>query len=122
MSSLIKENQAMVGREKIGMSAHFSVPELPVGTFDSLLTLSDDLAKADNYGESVCRKIVAAVTELCASNPSVGSPLGWSIDNTPIEAYLGNFSWDEKKFPRAAPLAENLQRIQTLLQRVEGTL
>jgi len=62
------------------------------------------------------------MTELCASNPSIGSPLGWTVEKTPLEAYLGNFSWDEKKFPRAAPLAENLQRIQTLLQRIEGTL
>jgi len=42
----------------------FVVPELKVGTLDSLMMLSDDLSKIDTFVESTTKKIVRQLTEI----------------------------------------------------------
>ena len=39
-----------------------------VGTLDTLILLSDDLAKADNYGESIVRKVAAYTLDVLEGN------------------------------------------------------
>ena len=40
------------------------LPELKVGTLDSLIQLSDELSKSDNYGESVVRKVANYLNDI----------------------------------------------------------
>jgi hypothetical protein len=49
----------------------FNVPELRVGTLDSLLALSDDLVKVNNLVEAVAQKIQRQVIELASSETEV---------------------------------------------------
>lgn len=52
-----KTLQAKTTRESdISVNYKFDVPELRVGTLDSLMALSDDLHKLDQYVESVTHK------------------------------------------------------------------
>ena len=44
--------------------SEFKLPELKVGTLDSLIQLSDELAKADTYGESVSRKVATYFADI----------------------------------------------------------
>lgn len=53
-----------VTKEKIGRSAQFEIPDLPVGTFDTLMSLSDELGRVDTFAESLCRKVITTLTEL----------------------------------------------------------
>ena len=39
-----------------------------VGTLDTLILLSDDLAKADSYGESIVRKVAAYTLDVLEGN------------------------------------------------------
>jgi len=51
----------------------FNVPELRVGTLDSLLALSDDLVKVNTLVEAVAQKIQRQVVELASSESEVSS-------------------------------------------------
>ena len=62
-----------VTKEKIGRSAQFEIPDLPVGTFDTLMSLSDELGRVDTFAESLCRKVITTLTELYNS-PSLHPP------------------------------------------------
>jgi V-type H+-transporting ATPase subunit C len=42
----------------------FEVPDLKVGTLDSLMMLSDDLAKIDAFVENTTKKIVRQLTDI----------------------------------------------------------
>ena len=50
-----------------------NVPELRVGTLDSLLALSDDLVKVNNLVEAVTQKIKRQVIDLASTETEVSS-------------------------------------------------
>lgn len=141
-----------VTKEKVGRSAQFEIPDLPVGTFDTLMSLSDELGRVDTFAESLCRKIITTLTELYNS-PSLfwfsyhcftlnfykhitvtmyfhGTASGfatkslppWTVNGVSPDAFMAQFAWDEKKFPHKSPLRETVSRVQTLLQRLDGDL
>jgi hypothetical protein len=45
------------GRVNLSRNTRFAVPALKVGTMDALMSLSDDLVKADNFVEATARRI-----------------------------------------------------------------
>lgn len=47
----------------------FGIPDLKVGTLDSLMALSDDLAKIDIFVESTTKKIVRQLVEISDKRP-----------------------------------------------------
>lgn len=49
------------------------MPELRVGTLDSLLALSDDLVKVNNLVEAVTQKIKRQVIDLASTETEVSS-------------------------------------------------
>lgn len=114
-----------VTKEKVGRSAQFEIPDLPVGTFDTLMSLSDELGRVDTFAESLCRKIITTLTELYNS-PTSGfatkSLPPWTVNGVSPDAFMAQFAWDEKKFPHKSPLRETVSRVQTLLQRLDGDL
>ena len=58
LDNVWRQHFDVVSREKIGISARLEIPDLPVGTFDSLMTLSDELGRVDTFAENLCRKII----------------------------------------------------------------
>ena len=79
----------------------FNVPDgLRVGTLDSLMALSDDLAKMDTLSEATAFKIYTKLVELKGEAPTIRS-----ID---VAAYVmgGHWEWDETKFQINTPLRE----------------
>jgi len=107
-------------KEKIGVSAKLDIPDLPVGTFDTLMTLSDELGRIDTFAESLCHKIITTLTELYRAKN--GSIPAWSVNKMSPGAYMAAFSWDEKKFPHKTPLRETVSRVQTVLQKLDSDL
>lgn len=47
----------------------FSIPDLKVGTLDSLMALSDDLAKIDLFVETTTKKIVRQLVDISDKRP-----------------------------------------------------
>ncbi|KAL3925918.1 MAG: hypothetical protein SGPRY_003538 [Prymnesium sp.] len=79
----------------------FRVParSLRVGTLDSLMSLSDDLAKLDMLSESTVLKIYRQLFELKGEEPT--------INGVKIDVYTTKqWEWDEAKFQMKTPLRE----------------
>ncbi|RDX97434.1 V-type proton ATPase subunit C, partial [Mucuna pruriens] len=98
----------------------FNIPNLRVGTLDSLLSLSDDLAKSNNFVEGVTHKIRRQIEELeRASGVNSG---GLTVDGVPVDSYLTRFVWDEAKYPTVAPLKEIVDGIHSQVAKIEDDL
>jgi len=111
----------IVTREKIGRSAKLEIPDLPVGTFDILMTLSDELGRIDTFAENLCHKIIVTLSELYAATKAGSYPV-WNVNGVSPSAYMAKFTWDEKKYPHKSPLRETVNRVQATLQRLDSEL
>lgn len=80
----------------------FAVPDLKVGTLDSLVALSDDLGRVDTYVETVTRKIAQQLFEVL-DNPADRSEV-LTVGQTNYEKYINYFTWDEAKYPSTQSL------------------
>ncbi|KAK9221796.1 hypothetical protein WN944_010225 [Citrus x changshan-huyou] len=98
----------------------FNIPNLRVGTLDSLLALSDDLVKSNSFVESVSHKIRRQIEELERVSGIESSSL--SVDGVPVDTYLTRFVWDEAKYPTMSPLREIVDGIHTLVAKIEDDL
>jgi len=89
------------------MSYRFAIPDLRVGTLDSLLTLSDDLVKMCMVAEQTLAKVYRQIVEI---NPDqqVNSML---VEGVPVDRFLTAFQWDEAKHPQRRPLKETIENV-----------
>jgi V-type H+-transporting ATPase subunit C len=97
----------------------FEVPDLKVGTLDSLMMLSDDLAKIDTFVENTTKKIVRQLTDI-DKKPEKGESL--TVNGTAIDAYLTHFNWDEAKYPMRSPLKELTDKIHQQVAKLDDEL
>ncbi|GMH08989.1 hypothetical protein Nepgr_010829 [Nepenthes gracilis] len=98
----------------------FNVPNLRVGTLDSLLALSDDLLKSNSFVEGVTHKIRRQVEDLEKSSGVEAGAL--TVDGVPIDSYLTRFVWDEAKYPTMSPLREIVDSIHGFVAKIEDDL
>lgn len=96
----------------------FEIPDLRIGTLDSLLALSDELQKISNSMEATCAKIRRTVADM--SGPSGLGHL--RVDNLSPEDYLVRFKWDEPKYPSRRPLKETVEKIMEIVGHLEDDL
>ncbi|XP_022739451.1 V-type proton ATPase subunit C-like [Durio zibethinus] len=98
----------------------FNIPNLRVGTFDSLLSLTDDLFKSNSFIEGVSHKIRRQIEELERVSGLETNAL--TVDGVPIDSYLTRFVWHEAKYPTMSPLREIVDGIHTQVARIEDNL
>lgn len=98
----------------------FNIPNLRVGTLDSLLALSDDLVKSNSFVEGVSHKIRRQIEELERVSGVESSAL--SVDGVPVDSYLTRFVWDEAKYPTMSPLKEIVDGIHGQVAKIEDDL
>ncbi|WVZ14944.1 hypothetical protein V8G54_012510, partial [Vigna mungo] len=73
-----------------GALLQFNIPNLCVGTLDTLLSLSDDLTKLNNFVERVTHKIKRQIEEL--QRVSGVDSGGVIVDGVPVDSYLTRFA------------------------------
>lgn len=96
----------------------FQVPDLKVGTMDTLMAMSDDLAKYDVQIEQIVKKLFRAFYELQKSKPddenkaggrpeAASAPIELLVDqkDTPNQ-YVETFVWNDRRFPPHATLRD----------------
>jgi hypothetical protein len=96
----------------------FKVPgsELRVGTLDSLMSLSDDLAKMDIVAEATVTKVHKQLTDLMPSETP-------TIEGVPVVAFTTRqWEWNEAKFQLKAPLRELAETISLRISGVDDEL
>lgn len=87
----------------------FQIPEFKIGSLDSLIVESEELAKTDNQIGSSIGKIVEILSGLneAGSNTYKTVP----INNVPVPEYLENFQWNSRKFRLDKSIEELMQLI-----------
>jgi V-type H+-transporting ATPase subunit C len=98
----------------------FNIPNLRVGTLDSLLALGDDLLKSNSFVEGVSQKIRRQIEEL--ERISAVESTALTVDGVPVDSYLTRFVWDEAKYPTMSPLKEVVGNIQSQVAKIEDDL
>jgi len=106
--------------KQVNMNYKFTVPDLKVGTLDSLMALSDDLARIDLYVENTTKKIVRQLTEIVDKKPEKNESL--TINQATIETYLTHFNWEEAKYPIRSSLRELTDRIHAQVGKLDDEL
>ena len=96
------------------------VPELRIGTLDTLLALSDDLVKVSGAVEAAVAKIRRGFADVAPGG--AGALASLRVEGLPVDAYLTRFRWDEPKFPLRRPLRETVDKIGEVMARVEDDL
>lgn len=90
-------------RNDLCKTYRLNLPDLKVGTLDTLVGLSDDLAKLDSYVDQVARKIAAAIADTLEVKTSnlMAEHLQVNLGSNPVDlaTYLTTFSWDYAKYP-----------------------
>ncbi|KNA23913.1 hypothetical protein SOVF_019560 [Spinacia oleracea] len=120
-SNLWSQLQESISKQSFDTPLYrFNVPNLRVGTLDSLLSLADDLLKANAFVEGVTQKIRRQIDELERSSGVDGGDL--TVDGVPIDSYLTRFVWDEAKYPTMSPLKEIVDGIHGFVAKVEDDL
>ncbi|XP_061948375.1 V-type proton ATPase subunit C [Populus nigra] len=98
----------------------FNIPNLRVGTLDSLLSLSDDLVRSNSFIEGVAQKIRRQIEELQRVSGAESNAL--TVDGVPVDSYLTRFVWDEAKYPTMSPLKEIVDSIHSQVAKIEDDL
>ncbi|XP_011045798.1 PREDICTED: V-type proton ATPase subunit C-like isoform X1 [Populus euphratica] len=98
----------------------FNIPSLRVGTLDSLLALSDDLVKSNNFIEGVSHKTRRQIEEFERLSGVESNAL--TVDGVPVDSYLTRFVWDEAKYPTMSPLKEIVDSIHSQVVKIEDDL
>ncbi|KAL4424495.1 hypothetical protein ABPG77_006804 [Micractinium sp. CCAP 211/92] len=100
----------------------FTLPEsFRVGTLDSLLALSDDLAKVNAAVEGTVNKVRRQLVELQSGVAPEDRADVWVEGQTP-EGYLQRFAWNEAKYPSRRPLKEIVASIMETVQKLDDDL
>jgi len=103
----------------------FNIPKLKVGTLDTLMALSDDLAKVDTFVDGVLKKVKRAYID----NKGAESDLVVSYapdEKAPREVtppyYVEHWEWSIAKYPPVAPLKDLTTGIQQAVGSIDDDL
>jgi len=92
-----------------GSVSKFEVPsELRVGTLDSLVQLSDTLAKDDHFAEQLTKNLGNQLSNLL-NNVKDRLVESLQVDGRTLQNYLSSFRWDSAKFNVNLKSADSLR-------------
>jgi V-type H+-transporting ATPase subunit C len=91
---------------------------LKVGTLDTLLGLSDDLAKLDQIVEAVQRKITRQLLELVGDQKK----LELRADDKPVDNYPRTFQWKPDRYPDSYTIPQLVDQIKKEVARTEDQM
>merc|ERR1711988_1146643 len=94
----------------------WDLPDLKVGTLDSLMQLSDDLTKVDLQVEGVVHKIERDLADQLESKGDL------TIDSMTPQAYAEKFNWEFGKFQLKSSLREMTEEIQKEVAKLDTTV
>ncbi|KAL4224727.1 hypothetical protein ACF0H5_015424 [Mactra antiquata] len=107
-----KLNAVTARQFNLSTNYKFNLPDLKVGTLDTLVGLSDDLGKLDVYCESITRKTAAYLGEVLDDQRDKlhENLLANGVD---LNTYLTRFQWDLAKYP----IKQSLKNIQEIISK-----
>ncbi|KAJ2574534.1 Vacuolar ATP synthase subunit C [Coemansia sp. RSA 1807] len=99
----------------------FMLPTLKIGTLDTLVQLSDELAKHDTAYESTVGKFIDTLRTLTqASTNELQSML--TVDEKSVDQYIRTFSWNNAKYRSDRALPEIISQIGESMHAIDAQL
>jgi len=114
-------NKKTADEHDFSVNYKFQVPDLKVGTLDSLMALSDELNKIDLTVENTTRKIANQLFDILDPSQSV-SIESLTVSNNTVDTYLTFFKWDEAKYPTSQSLKALTDLIQGQVAKLDEEL
>jgi V-type H+-transporting ATPase subunit C len=105
---------ALDARGAMCTAYHLPLPALRVGTLDSLLSVSDLIARDDKQLESTVDRVLRQYRDLAPAGAA--APL---VDGVDVLEYATDFEWDEAKFASSDSLADLRKSIMEQVSRLE---
>jgi V-type H+-transporting ATPase subunit C len=106
----------------------FDIPAMKVGTLDTLMSLSDELARVQGYAEGVVRKVERQITEgfnasLAASNNSNSNSIQtFRVGSSSVNEYVRKFTWDSDKYSTKESLTNIMQRLVKEAEQIDNDM
>eukprot|EP01122_Echinamoeba_exundans_P015079 TRINITY_DN7013_c0_g1_i1.p1 TRINITY_DN7013_c0_g1~~TRINITY_DN7013_c0_g1_i1.p1 ORF type:complete len:389 (-),score=96.63 TRINITY_DN7013_c0_g1_i1:57-1193(-) len=113
-------NRKVMSLDVAGEHYKFEIPDLRVGTLDSLMTLSDDLSKIDTFVESVVKKIGRQILDLLGKEKR--SEARFDINDASMDSFVVRFKWEDARYPRRKSLNELTETIQSQVAKLDEEL
>lgn len=107
--------------EDLAMIYKFNLPELKVGTLDTLVGLSDDLGKLDQQVESIVKKLANYFLDVLEEKQEKVLE-NLQVNDMYPEKYLTKFSWHKEKYPIQQPLKKISEIISTQVSKIDADL
>ncbi|KAJ2450571.1 Vacuolar ATP synthase subunit C [Coemansia sp. RSA 2336] len=99
----------------------FHLPQLKIGTLDTLVQLSDELSKLDTAYEATTGKFIDTLRSLTqASNEQLAGKL--AVEGKTVDQYVRTFSWNNAKYRSDRPLPEIIGQISESMAAVDAQL
>ncbi|KAJ1998338.1 Vacuolar ATP synthase subunit C [Coemansia thaxteri] len=99
----------------------FTLPQLKIGTLDTLVRLSDELAKFDTAYESTAGKFVDTLRSL-TNSPSSSLAAELTVEDKSVDQYIRSFSWNNSKYRSDRPLPEIVGQIADDMGAIDAQL
>jgi V-type H+-transporting ATPase subunit C len=119
----VMRDMEKLSNSKLGLIDSVNIFEFPnnfkIGTYDTIMTLSDELKKVDNYIEIQIKKIASWYWKADGKKNDDGF-IHFSND-TP-DHYLKNFKWDSTRYSTRKQLNEIVDGIQSEVSKIEEEL
>jgi V-type H+-transporting ATPase subunit C len=115
-------NKKTADEHEFSVNYKFQVPDLKVGTLDSLMALSDELHKVDLAVENTTRKVANQLFDILDPNQSTTKYESLTVANNNVDTYLTFFKWDEAKYPTSQPLKALTEIIQGQVGKLDEEL
>jgi len=115
---VISDMGNLVKKGLVAKISKFDVPNFRIGTYDSLMTLSDELKKVDIYVEAQLKKISVQYWKVTDKKDD----LVIQVNQTQPDDFLYGFSWDGNQYSVRKPLSELTEFIQSEVGKIEEDL
>ncbi|KAI9141991.1 hypothetical protein BKA69DRAFT_1109454 [Paraphysoderma sedebokerense] len=99
----------------------FIIPDLKIGSLDSLMVLSDDLVKIDSTFEAAVLKVVDIMRSLLHGDAEQ-LKANLTVNEKSVETYLKNFQWNTMKYRVDKPLREITETIQQEVGTIDNLM
>ncbi|KAL5480042.1 hypothetical protein EMCRGX_G023659 [Ephydatia muelleri] len=112
--------------------SNFPVPELKIGTMDTLVSISDQLQKLDPFIENVVCKLAQYIAEIIRNSAGASRDdklpeglhdalyVGSGSARLTVGEYLRKFQWEVARFPLKQPLPVIVDSISKLVTQIEA--
>lgn len=117
----LERMNTVTSKSNLSYNTKFTIPDFKVGTLDSLVGLSDELAKLDIFAESLIRRMAQSVVEVMedAKGKVQENLLANGVDLT---SFVTHFEWDMAKYPAKQPLVSVVDTLAKQLAQIETDL